>query len=492
MGDFGQDDERVGEIVQRIQVFVQPRRIRMREFFYDFDPLRCGRCSRPQFHRGLTTLGMNISDPEAEILTEYFIDHGPKVEKPAIVNYYKFCDMVDEVFIEGNPDPLLSASSPGATMMSSFRPNDFFEEELVMHVLHRVAALCKTRGIHLKAAFTDHSDISVPHPSRPNPRRGGKCTMPQFLRSFPFTKDMGESDINLLMERYRTKTGDFHYQALHNDVSAVTSTAPPPFPTSPLVLRPDQTEWGHHALDPIQKLKSKTIEKRIRLYEHFQDFDPLRKGFCTVGQVKCVFTLLNLGKEINKADFDKLTYAYMREDGMFCFADFCADVDSGFGRPGLEKEPLANVAMPDASTTAPARRNTIKLHPGRRDQASLVEERIRTRVRLRRILIKPMFVDMDKAKRGFITRNQFARAMGSLGFDITEIDVGLLSGVYCNYGNHLDFNYVDFCKSVDPPDDEVEVAMQQANAPFQDYRPSQYFTTLGKVSSVKSGIDSLR
>lgn len=78
-----------------------------------------------------------------------------------------------------------------------------------------------------------------------------------------------------------------------------------------------------------------------------------------------------------------------------------------------------------------------------------------------------------------------------MGFTLTEIDIGLLAGVYCNFGNHLDFNYVDFCKSVDPPDDEVEVAMQQANAPFQDYRPAQYFTTLGKVHSQKCGIDAL-
>merc|ERR1712048_912367 len=157
------------------------------------------------------------------------------------------------------------------------------------------------------------------------------------------------------------------------------STDLQPFPQSPLVLRPDHTEWSHTDLDPL--------EKRIRLYEQFQDFDPLRKGFCTVGQVKTVFTILNIGREINKADFEKLAYAYMREDGLFCYADFCSDIETGFTRPGLEKEPLARVEMPDPSSTAPARRNTIRLSTQRRAQISELEEKIRTRVNLRRVLI---------------------------------------------------------------------------------------------------------
>lgn len=360
-----------------------------------------------------------------------------------------------------------------------------------MHILHRVAVLCQTRGVELKYCFTDFANAPVPHPSRPNPRRGGKVTVAQFMRLFPFVKDLSEQEMNVLVERYRTKSGDVHFQALHNDVSNVMSTEPPPFPRSDLVLRGDHTEWSHQELTAVDKLRSKVVEKRIRLYEQFQDFDPLRKGFCTVGQVKTVFTILNLGREINKADFDKLIYSYMRDDGLFCYADFCADVDRGFTTPGLEKDPLAVISMPDPSTTEPARRNTIRLGSSRRSQVRELEEKIRTRVRLRRVLIKPMFQDMDRSNRGFITRNQFARAMCSLGFELSEIDIGLLAGTYCNFGNHLDFNYVDFCKSVDPADGDVEVAMQQMSSPFQDYSPSRYFDAHGKVQSLGNMVSAM-
>eukprot|EP00927_Polykrikos_kofoidii_P012517 TRINITY_DN1539_c0_g1_i4.p1 TRINITY_DN1539_c0_g1~~TRINITY_DN1539_c0_g1_i4.p1 ORF type:complete len:339 (+),score=61.53 TRINITY_DN1539_c0_g1_i4:123-1019(+) len=295
----------------------------------------------------------------------------------------------------------------------------------------------------------------------------------------------------VLVERYKTKTGDVHFQAMHNDVSKVMSTDPPPFPQSQLVLREDLTEWSQQELTPVDKIRSKVVEKRMRLYEQFQDFDPLRKGFCTVGQVKTVFTIMNLAKEINKADFDKLIYTFMRDDGLFNYADFCAEVDSGFTRPGLEKDPLAMIPMPDPSTTEPARRSTIRLGSNRRSMVNELEEKIRTRVKQRRVLIKPMFQDMDRAKRGFITRNQFARVMCSLGFDLSEIDIGLLCGVYTNFGNHLDFNYVDFCKTVDPPDDEVGVAMQQLSSPFQDFTPSRYFNAHGRVQSMGNLVSAM-
>lgn len=434
----------------------------------------------------------NMSEEEANLLADYFTERGGKAIMPQVVNYYKLCDLIEECYLEEqNPDPLNSASSPGQTMLSTFRPASYDEEERVMHIVHRVAALCKCRGIQFKECFTDHANPPIPNPSRPNAYRGGKCTIPQFIRSFPFTKDMGEADIQFLIERYKTKGGDVHFQAMHNDISEVTHTEPPPFPTSTLVLRPDHTEWEHHTLDVVEKIKCKVVERRIRLYEHFQDYDPLRKGYCTIGQVKAVFTLLNIAKEINKGDFDKLIFAFMREDGLFCYADFCADVDAGFTRPGLEKEPMTVVAMPDATSTAAARRNTMRLGYDRRSQAALVEEKVRTKVRLRRILMKPMFEDMDRARRGYITRNQFSRAMGNLGFKLNEMEIGLLGGVYCNNGNHLDFNYKDFCLAVDPLDEDTQAAEMQQSSPHLDMSSSKYFDSFGRVSPLNRAIDAM-
>lgn len=478
------NDEIVAELVSRIQIHVMPRRVRVREFFNDYDPLRQGRCTRVQFGRALGQLGMHITDEEMGIMAEHFVETGPHVQKPQIVNYIKFCELIDEVYEQGVEPDL--CSSPGRTMTSSFVPESGEDEEIVMGVLHKLAALCNTRRVVFKHCFTPQANTVAPNPSRSSKRFSGKVTVTQFLRLFPFPKEFGQKEMNILIERYRTKDGDIHFQALHNDISEVVPSEPPDFPTSDLKLRPDSSQWSHHSLSPVEKIQSKVVERRIRMYEYFQDFDPLRKGFCTIGQLKAVFTILNLAKEINKTDFDKLAYAYMREDGLFCYAHFVADVDVAFTTPGLEKDPLATISMPDATTTAPGRRNTIKLSSSRRNMIHELEDRLRTRVKQRNMLLKPLFQDMDRMQRGYVTRSQFGRIMSMLGFECSEVEIGLLASMYCNAGNHLDFNYVDFCKSLDPPDEDIELAMDQCTSPYLGCPPSVYHDEIGRVQPLNS------
>merc|ERR1719148_446515 len=148
------------------------------------------------------------------------------------------------------------------------------------HIMHRLATLCKSRGVVFKYLYQDWERGPSPSPSRTNPRRGGKCTVAQFKRLFPFKKEMSEDDIDYLIFRYQTPGGDVHFQAIHNDVSEVLAPEPPPFPTSHLFLKPDGTQWDHMTLSPMRKIQSKVVERRVRLTEYFQDFDPLRKGFC--------------------------------------------------------------------------------------------------------------------------------------------------------------------------------------------------------------------
>lgn len=482
------NDEKVAELIHKAQVYAAPRRIRLREFFVNFDPLRSGRCTKVQFGRGLETAGIKVSDVDVEILAEHFTQNGPNVQKPQVVNYAAFCQSVDKIFADEDGMELRStitsdfrAGSPGMndsmmmTSMSSFAPQPVEDEERLDHVMHRLAALCKSRGIVFKYIYHDFERGPHPSPSRMNPSRGGKCTIAQFKRMFPFKKEMIEADIDLLIARYSTKSGDVCFQAIHNDVSEVLAPEPPPFPTSPLHLKPDGTEWGHMTLNPVTKIQSFVVARRIRLREYFADFDALRKGFCTAGQLKTVFTILNLSKDVNSNDFNHLVQNYSRDDGMFCYDQLCKDVDQAFSVPGLEKDPMATTPLPDATTTAPGRRNRMTLTGKEKSKVNAVEDKLRQKIRTRRILMKPSFQDMDRAHKGLVTRNQFQRVMGSLGFELSQHEYSLLAAVYCDRGNHNDFNYVDFIKACDPPIEEEEIAMSQLNAPYQDEAPSKYF-----------------
>merc|ERR1719199_2465664 len=98
---------------------------------------------------------------------------------------------------------------------TSFLPQDIEDEERINHIMHRVATLCKSRGIVFKYLFHDFERGSSASPSNVNPRRGGKCTKSQFNRLFPFKKEFTEDEIGLLIERYSTQTEDVHFQAIH-------------------------------------------------------------------------------------------------------------------------------------------------------------------------------------------------------------------------------------------------------------------------------------
>lgn len=479
----------IQDLIHRIQVYALPRRLRTREFFVNFDNLKTGRCTRVQFGRALNTLGVRLTDAEVETLAEHFTQIGPNIHKPQVVSYAKFADAVDLVFndvdLSFNPGDDLAMSGGLDSMfkasMTAFIPRQMEDEERIDHIMHRLAAMCKSRGIVFKYLFQDWERGQNPSPSRMNPTRGGKCTRSQFERVLVMTFNKNEfshDDIEYLMERYKTDGGDIHFQAIHNDISEVLSPQPPPFPTSDLVLKADGTKWDHMILNPVKKIQSKVVEKRCRLSEFFKDFDPLRKGFCTAGQLKTVLTILDLAKEIDRNDFNHLVDVYSRDDGLFCWQLFARDVDEAFSTPGLEKEPLTTTYMPDATTTAPGRRNRMSLSTGQKQAINDLEDAIRARISKRRILMKPAFQDMDKAHKGLVTRNQFFRVMGSLGFELNVEQVAMLCGIYCDRGNHNDFNYVDFIKACDPPVEAEETAMIQLNSPYQDASPSKYFDGL--------------
>merc|ERR1719171_2751683 len=161
----------------------------------------------------------------------------------------------------------------------------------------------------------------------------------------------------------------------------------PPFPESKLFTRYDPTQFSHQQLVVVQKIQARVVERRLRLVEHFQDFDPLRKGFCYPNQVKTIFSVLKI--PIDEKDFEELVSLYTREDGQFCYAAFCAEVDQAFTTNGLERQPLTRISMPDASTTIASRRNRMNLGSTQIEAIIRLEDAIRARIHTRRVLIRP-------------------------------------------------------------------------------------------------------
>lgn len=79
------------------------KRIRIEEFFLDFDKLRKGRVTRPQFKSILSQLGFNLTNEEYECLCEKYKDDSPE----KFVLYPAFIASINKAFtttgIQKNP-----------------------------------------------------------------------------------------------------------------------------------------------------------------------------------------------------------------------------------------------------------------------------------------------------------------------------------------------------------------------------------------------------
>lgn len=106
--------------------------------------------------------------------------------------------------------------------------------------------------------------------------------------------------------------------------------------------------------------------------------------------------------------------------------EFCADIDAVFNLkapPGHDELMRNPQAMPD---TTYLQQEVKTLHPSQREQA--VQELLadlRERVRVRRILVKPLFADYEHCPAGakvvdHITRAQFAHAFSRFNVELSN------------------------------------------------------------------------
>lgn len=81
------------DIESRLRSLVLMKRVRISEFFRDFDKLRKGRVTKAQFKAILSTLSFNLTEEEYQTLIDRY-----SCEDPLMVNYAGFCDSIDSIF----------------------------------------------------------------------------------------------------------------------------------------------------------------------------------------------------------------------------------------------------------------------------------------------------------------------------------------------------------------------------------------------------------
>jgi len=82
------------DIEDRIRSHVVMKRIRIEEFFHDFDKLRKGRVTQNQFSSILSQLGFNLTNEEYKSLCDMYVTNDPE----RFFNYVQFCASINKAF----------------------------------------------------------------------------------------------------------------------------------------------------------------------------------------------------------------------------------------------------------------------------------------------------------------------------------------------------------------------------------------------------------
>jgi len=433
----------VSNIIARLQEFVYPRRPRVKENFVDYDPLRHGGVPFTRFLKSVAALESGVSESEIEAVALHF-------ERPdGDIDYVQFCASIDVIFgpnkIDSDPTTQIPPSGFSAPTLFDGEVHD----DKIHHVLHRLSLLCKTRGVVLKYCYHDFdrgdSASILVH------RRCGKVTVANFRRAFPFKTEFSPDEMCLILQRY-VITDDItddaalvNYQALHDDVTdragLVTMQELPRSDFHPPDL--SQVRWTKEDYNVVERIQARIVERRLRPRDYFQDFDPLRKGYCTKGQALTVFSVMDI--KISQEEFDELCTLYCRVgDLMFHYDAFQEKADAAFATKGLEMAPMANTQMPSPEDTLATRKNSIKTGHGQASNMAqsvgsetdcihlceLLEAKLKARMNDLRIPFKQFFEDFDHCKQGHITRCQFLRVLTGMNFALSQQEMNLLAAKF--------------------------------------------------------------
>jgi len=486
--ELDRDMQAAMELIHR---FVFARRIRVKEQFYDFDPLRCGHCTASQFQRTVSKLAASLTPKQIHSLAAFYTDeeraaHG----NPQVVNYTRFVKAVDEIFMAQCllEKPELSEgrgsleSTPSPPMLR-YTPAPTDNEALVDQVLNKMASLCNAHGLFVRDCYKscERGDAT----SLITPRHTGKVSKAQFFQHFPFPREFQLKEMQMLVKRYETHSGDILFAALDKDLASLSEEAAEPsamtkLPTPPPGPRPNSTRpfsrgelpmsaretsrssfrqskmsfFGEKPSSPrwkkdiihgevLGRVQALINEKRILLHGNFDEYDRLRKGHCTTGQAMSVFTVLRL--DLESREMEALLEAFLDQAGNFRYQDFVAAMT----KPDTSAD--CRMSMTDTSPWArltPRYLSRGQPSPDAEDELYKAEIVMAKRAAVQNLPLRAFFQDFDRTKCGRVTQTQFERIIDQLGFQVTREQVGLVFQAYCDPDDPTRFLYPEFCRAI--------------------------------------------
>lgn len=139
---------------ERIRAMVVMKRIRIEEFFLDFDKLRKGRVTKSQFKSILSQLSLNLTDNEFEGLALKYQTNDPE----KFVNYKAFVASINKAFtitgIDKNPETRVAPIVKDQTLLARRKYLGGREsDDEIQALLDEYRTAVTNKRIHLKPCF---------------------------------------------------------------------------------------------------------------------------------------------------------------------------------------------------------------------------------------------------------------------------------------------------------------------------------------------------
>ena len=488
--------------MQRLRLHCHQHRVRVAQYFQDFDRGRKGWISRDQFDRAVDMSGLTHvvrSDEWPEIYAVF-------AHSPDGVNYAAFCECVDAVFtrrqLERNP----TAKAPVVAPQQGPLPLSPVDENAYARLMAQVAADTLACGVILKAPFVDFDR-----------HRCGKVTTPQFRRAFPFKADA--ADVDVVVRRWADpRSGNVNYQGWIRDVERMLKaeaqrTKGPTRAEAQLGASASSTAAAVAAASAsaaggagdvdalVDALRSEVRQSRARVADSMADYDKLHSGLITVDQFKSCLGRLKLQRCVmDDRALNLISARYTVSDPQalpkVAYGHFVNDIEENHTVKAMEKDPNCTFKY-----TAEQFKNTPvakTLGDEEEIRVASVMDRIRNVVSCRRLLLKPAFQDFDRAAKGVYqtrttSKKRFERVLALNGINLKEEEFELVEKKYEAAHDANSVNYVLFCSHVEEQEqrklETANVSAAPAMAKFvRPGRRDEAATLEGVVDDIRTQV----
>jgi Ca2+-binding EF-hand superfamily protein len=434
------------DVEERIQTHVVMKRIRIGEFFRDYDKLRKGKVTANQFRMALSVLNFTMTEEEYDALTnKYATDDN-------MVNYSAFVESIDSAFtikgIDKNPSLRVTQLDTQTVKLRSKKTLEYDEEDksTMLELMEAYRNVIITRRLNLKPMFQDFDKTN-----------SGHVTKSQFVRVLNgLNIDLPDDILSLVLKRYMDKgnVDDVNYFEFINDVDRpedmfgagrdfnhsydyFSVTDAHKVGEQIIGLEPEDLD------DVIARIRRNCSKSRLRLQEFFRDFDRLRSGNITKSQLRIGLSMAKI--ELSNSEFNLIAIQYVSsKPDMVRWRDLCDDIDQVFAPKGLEKDATVNYQAP-ATITKYGQKAAEKTDS---NLAIKLVARFKIQLQRERLDAKSFFQSWDKHNRFKISPKQFRQVLAQFNFVVTDKEAAALSSHYTNEDG--DVEYLKFLADANP------------------------------------------